>query len=384
MSVGALSWVRQAPLSSADWWRRRVMLAGRISTTRVVLARLRWAMIGGAVLVVGLAAIVSGQATSTVTAASGRTAATLMEVSAARQDLTEADALMVRSLVADSPAQAVDDDTAYRLQLALASASLQQAGESNGVGAEASQDLQQAQAQLIVYSGLVEQAYIYFASTDPDTQRLGFADLVYASKLMHSSGILAALDDLRDRQAQGQLDTQVSSGWLRPGAALLWALPAAALLAVLGFAQVYLRRRFRRAVNWPLAAMTALLVALCGYLGVVTAIEGARLSTVDDRVAAVRADHAVTPQALPPAGANADVATLDAMCQQQTVGCGWSHAVTDLATTNGDTARAAASAQAAPQDFGAVWAIPLAGALLVLLGWWGIQLRIREYRYEAT
>src|SRR5947207_1718627 len=82
---------------------------------------------------------------------------------------------------------------------------------------------------------------------------VGATDLWYASRLLHApdDGILAQLGTLGKLQSDA-LAEQLSSGWLNPWTTLVWALPIAVLLALLWVAQVFLKRRFRRMLNFPL------------------------------------------------------------------------------------------------------------------------------------
>jgi hypothetical protein len=367
------------------WWRRRVLLSGRLSTTRIVLARLRAALLLGIVLVLATSYLAYQQAHDTVTAAGSRSAIAVLNASVAQQALIEADAAMVAGL-AGNVVQRGAQATTYRDDLALAGQSLQGVGQFDVVGNPVSLDLQQVEGQLTIYSGLVAQAYVdYGDGTATDSARLGLVEVVYASKLMHSGGILDTLHALFLAEQQA-FDAQVSSGWLSAPAALLWAVPAAALLVLLVATQIVLARRFRRKLNAGLLAATALLLILAGCIGVITGIEASRLDGTRDAVATVLADRRVTPGALSGGGGTWEARVLDGMCGQAAqVGCGSASLPRGVTPTRQETDATDATdrAAAAPDEYGLRYVIPGLGAVVIASLWLGIHLRIRDYRYEA-
>jgi hypothetical protein len=195
-----------------------------------------------------------------------RSAPSIVGVVATRAALIEADADAVDSF-SSGEAQLAGPGERYQNQIAVASQSLAQVAENNVAGDQASQTIQLVEGLLVAYTGLIEQADAHYRQ-DVD-RALGAADLWYASHLLHADtdGILAQLDTLLGEEKKALAD-QLSSGGMNVLWVYAWAVPVAILLALLVVTQVFLRRRFRRVVNPPLAGATALLLVLVAGMAV--------------------------------------------------------------------------------------------------------------------
>jgi hypothetical protein len=113
------------------------------------------------------------------------------------------------------------------------------------------------------------------------------SDLWTASRLLHADGgVLVLLDGLRDAQIS-KLDDEVDSGANPVLSTLSWVLPAIVLLVLLGIAQVYLSRRFRRAINVGLASATLCVLGMLAVTSLTFDI-GARLDATRDTVHELR------------------------------------------------------------------------------------------------
>jgi hypothetical protein len=158
----------------------------------------------------------------------------------------------------------VEPRTEYEIDIATATSDLEQAAEQNRAGVEASVQLQAIGSLVTQYTGLVEQARANNRQGFP----IGVAYLRDASRLMHrpGDGILARVD------AVGVLNGRDLA---RQDAALAFSLATAAaflvvavgMLGLLGYTQLFLRRRFNRQLNDGLLAASAGVLALGAWMG---------------------------------------------------------------------------------------------------------------------
>jgi hypothetical protein len=158
----------------------------------------------------------------------------------------------------------VEPRTEYEIDIATATADLEQAAEQNRDGPEAGVQLQAIGAMLTQYTGLVEQARANNRQGFP----IGVAYLRDASRLMHrpGEGILARVD------AVGALNARDLTG---EDGALTFSLVVAAaflvlavgVLGLLGYTQLFVRRRFNRQLNDGLLAASAGVLLLGAWMG---------------------------------------------------------------------------------------------------------------------
>jgi hypothetical protein len=247
------------------------------STTARVLRRLR-----AATLVVTAAVLASTWSMyqdvhQTVEEVKTRTALAIQETASAMSALTQADTVALTSF-STGEIQIAGPGDQYQNQIAVASQSLAQVAEHNSGGTGASQHLQLVEGLLVAYTGAIGQAYAHHRQ-GPATEALVLADLWDASRLLHApdTGIRAYLDKIQQAQ-QSALVNQLAGSSITAWRSLLLVVPAVVLLTLLVLAQLYIRRRFRRSVNVPLAAATFLFLLVC-VLPVLGVIAQDRLET---------------------------------------------------------------------------------------------------------
>lgn len=159
-------------------------------------------------------------------------------------------------------AQLIGPGQRFRDDLTTAGDNLARLAELDFGGAAGRDLLRAVNAQVVTYQGLVEQAD---ATYREGLEKLGYAYLGYASDLLHGDGgLLSRIDEIARRDLRG-IDDRRDSPWAGGGLALGAAAVGVVLLAVLGYAQVSMARRFRRLVNLPLAAASVLLVGLLAW-----------------------------------------------------------------------------------------------------------------------
>jgi hypothetical protein len=241
----------------------------------------------GTVLAVGAAREVARVDTTTARA--------VIAAQELRACLTDADraashAFLASDVLLSGPGQR------YRDAIAGAGRALEQLAEVLGAGGDG-QALQAIDAELVTYSGLVEQADATFraeaasgevwsgkvgsgkvesgkvgsgkvGSEEVGSEEvgagLGRAYLWYASKMLHEpgEGLLARVD----RLVAGQEQTlRAEPWWLGDGPLQVFPVAAVAWIAGLVGAQVWLAGRFRRVLNPPLVLATVCAVLACGW-----------------------------------------------------------------------------------------------------------------------
>ncbi|MFY1669204.1 hypothetical protein ACN27G_04470 [Plantactinospora sp. WMMB334] len=232
----------------------------RSSTTRRTLLRLLGCLLGATALVLATSLAVVWGTHRTAETVRTRSLPSVMELAAVRTALVRADTAAITSFQSRQAGLAGPGEE-YQNQIAAASQSLAQAAEDIGSGdGTSSRQIQLVEGLLVTYVGLVGQADAHYRKSGPGG--LATAYLWYASRLLHSEqGILAQLDSLLAAETDA-LEARLASGWLGPAATLLWLVPALSLLVLLVGTQLFLHRRFRRMVNWGLAAATLLLAVL--------------------------------------------------------------------------------------------------------------------------
>ncbi|MEU4402005.1 hypothetical protein [Micromonospora orduensis] len=218
----------------------------QVSTTRRTLLRLRAALLAAtAVALVACLAVFLGVA-RTADAAADRSVPAILAVHDAQHALRSAHAAAVRNLT-DGGLLLGGPGVDYQRQIAGAGQYLTLVAENNAAGDGGTRDIQTVEALLVTYTGLIGRADASYR--DASLPALGGAWLRDAASLMDD--ILSLLDDLLAKQVS-VLDEQRDNGWTHRLTPAVWLLPLLVLGALLVPTQLYLSRRFRRALNLPL------------------------------------------------------------------------------------------------------------------------------------
>lgn len=244
------------------------------TTTRKTLWRWGIALIGCAAVLFAASVVLFEGARETTNIVHDRAMQAVINVTGARQALVTADTDAMNAFQMGEN-QVADAENEYQGQIALASQDLEQVAENNQAGVRGSQTLQLVTGELGIYSGMVEHAHADLVS---GATPLATAEIRYASDFMRRQdidGLVPELDGLYMAEWNALHDEQ-SSFWTTPWTVLIWGLPALALLVLLIRVQGYLRRRFRRQYNWPLATASFLLLVglVAGTTLVLTADRG--------------------------------------------------------------------------------------------------------------
>ncbi|MGH3852947.1 MAG: hypothetical protein ACRDR6_05500 [Pseudonocardiaceae bacterium] len=232
------------------------------TTTDKILWDLFVLLMIATVVVGGTSWWVSQKVYDTVETVRDTTAPAIHDVFAARDALSKADSAAIDSFRSDEVSLS-GPGLEYQNQLTSANQHLVQVAERSAAGnssasSNGSQQIQLLEALLESYSSLIAQA-----DAHTGTPLLGTTDLWSASHLLHAgdSPILTEFNNLMDDQAS-VLNDQVAASSMTAANLLLWTVPITLLFVLLVVTQVFLRRRFRRAVNPPLLLATVALIGL--------------------------------------------------------------------------------------------------------------------------
>jgi hypothetical protein len=178
----------------------------------------------------------------------------------------------------------VEPRTEYEIDIATATRDLEQAAEQTRAGRAASVQLQAIGVELTQYTGLVEQARANNRQGFP----IGVAYLRDASGLMHrpGDGILARVDAvgvLNGRDLAGE-DAALTFSLAAAGAFLVLAV---SVLGLLGYTQLFVRRRFNRQVSDGLLAAAAGVLVLTGWMGAQAAHTAVAAGTAEQAYARI-------------------------------------------------------------------------------------------------
>ncbi len=368
------------------------MTIPRTSTTRVRLVRLRAALLIGTLvmLVTSLWAVRIVQ--DTAETVRDRTTEAVLETAAARAALTAADRAAITSFASGDIALAGPGQD-YTNRLATANQSLAKVAEANQAEGGAGR-LQVVAGLVAAYAGAIGQADAHYRQEG--SKKLGAADLWYASRLLHGAdGVLAQLADLQAAQHTTLLE-QLDQGspvlivplWLAPVALLVPIL----LLVLLGLAQWWLYRWFRRRLNPWLLGATVVTAGIVVALGLLLGQRG-RLDDVPPRTDIVLADRQAEIAQNDTEGQRLLEQLLKDQCDR-TTGCGVTleefvatrqpggpGAAQDL--IDADTQRVTAGAATAADSGGREFWVPAAVLVVAGLVLLGLYRRIDEYRYHA-
>lgn len=282
----------------------------------------------------------------------------------------------------------------YRGQIAIAEQSITRVAENNAAGDRGSQEIEVVEALLAGYTGLIEQANVYFRGDATADSPLVSAYLRDASSVLRD--IQARLDRLRAEQTE-VLDRQVDAGWSASVTPVVWLLPVLALLGLLVATQVFLSHRFRRTLNLPLAAATAL-AALLGAGAALSLLSAGTLDETRDTVRQVGAEQQARGRYLQDANARALTDLLGKQCGDsqpcedsvkrivETLGDGRPNPATKAEPPVDGTAqkadRAVLTAERAADSHRIEYGLPIAALGIAALVLYGLQPRIEEYRYR--
>jgi hypothetical protein len=172
--------------------------------------------------------------------------------------LSEADQVAATSFLSGGAEHLGGAGPAYQENIRVATQGLAGVAAANPAGRTGAEEVQAAEALIVVYIGLIDQAH-----ANADRGPLGVAYLAYASDLMHApkTGILAQVDQLATLDAT-QVARRGSSPWLSSAVIVAQLAGGVVLVGLLIGLQVFLARRFRRVLNPALCAATALAIVL--------------------------------------------------------------------------------------------------------------------------
>jgi hypothetical protein len=191
----------------------------------------------------------------------------------ARAALSDAD-LAAWQAFGSGTAQLTGPGLQYQNDITNAEEALQRLAALQAPGSADSSLLQTVSGQLVNYQSLVEQADAEYrkgiALGTASTGALGFAYLTYASNAMRDTGGLLANIDKLVGPGQQALHSQLASPWANRALPLVFAVPALLTLSGTAAAQMFLRRRFKRAVSLPLLLAATATCGLAGWLVIAT------------------------------------------------------------------------------------------------------------------
>lgn len=242
-----------------------------LGTTPQWLRLARNALILAAILVGLTGIVVVNGALQSVERADSRTSRALIAARQAHASLADADRAAVHSFVSGDvllggPGQRYQDS------IKTANQAIGQLAEALGGDSRDSAQLQNIDAELVTYVGLIEQADAAHraeaarATAQDARAGLGEAYLWYASRMLHGDELVSGLLDRVDQVGENQEEILAARSWWLGGGALLSYLAAVIiLLGCMIAAQLWMTRRFRRMVNLPLAVATVCALGVCGW-----------------------------------------------------------------------------------------------------------------------
>lgn len=317
------------------------------------------------------------------------TAPAILEVLAAKEALVKADSAVIGSFQSGD-VKLSGPGLQHQNQLTFAIQSLTQVAEHNAAaGNVGSQRIQLLEGLLESYSGLVGQAHAHFGTA------VGTADLWSASRLLHAgdSPILTELDALLEDQTHA-LNNQISASSMTTGTLLVWVIPIVLLFVLLSATQVFLKRRFRRAVNPSLLLATVVLIGL-SLVTFIAFSSQHQLENSRDTLSRVVDEWNADTSAADAQGQHALGFLVKRECSGEKGGCGptvnqfTNREPTDTTAGEARDGRAAAwrndvekQIDPAAKNSRLWFLIPLAAALIAVLIPSGLWPRIEEYRYR--
>jgi hypothetical protein len=367
--------------------------ASRTSTTRVSLHRLRIALVASSAIVLAAAFLAFEGAYLTIGVANTRGVPAVLYTLNARQAVVSANQAAAVSFggAGGADVQLTGAGAEYQAQINRASQSLEQIAAVNEAGTGGSQEIESIDGQFGAYQELIQQADASYALRE---NTVGAADTWHATQLMQPPAILSDLGTLQGDE-QAAVNARFSSFWTSSWAVALWALPSVLALAGLVLAQVYLARRFRRRISWPLVAATLLLFALAA--GSVLLVRAEHRFTAAQRdLMKVVAEHEAVVNDTNNLGQHAVAALLPTRCGgtstcgptltafRAQLGAEPSSQAIQSEEKAAEAAEAAVTADLSAADVsdGLPEVIPAVAVAIAVLVLAGLQPRISEYRYQ--
>jgi hypothetical protein len=243
-------------------------------STPARLRRLLAAVLAATVLFWIVAAIVQYGLQGTAHSARNAVSSAFQDAAQARASLSDAD-LAAWQAFSSGTAQLTGPGLQYQNDITNAEEALQHLATLQAPGSAGSSLLQTISGQLVSYQSLVEQADAEYrrdlALGTASKGVLGLAYLTYASTTLRDpqGGLLASIDKLGG-PGQRALGEELASPWANRALPLAFAVPALLTLSGIATAQMFLRRRFKRAISLPLLLAIAAACGLAGWLAVAT------------------------------------------------------------------------------------------------------------------
>ena len=346
------------------------------SSTPTSLKRLIVMVLAGTVLLWLTATTLQRSLQSTAESVRGSASPAYLDAVQARAALSDADRAAWQSFRSGA-AQLTGPGQQYQTDLTNASQALQRLAALEPPGSAGSMRLQTISGQLVTYQGLVEQADAAYradiALGTGSKGELGLAYLAYASSaLRDQGGLLASIDQLAGPDQQA-LRGQLASIWADPVLLVAFVVPALLALAGIAAAQAFLRRRFRRAVSLPLLLAALLACGLSAWMVIATlhadaAFAAARTTALPRVTGLWQAQTGAVDRAAVALRANAGTVR------------GTASAGLDAAATQQAGSALDADLAVAESTDGLPIAVPVLVVAIAALGYFGLWLRLNEYR----
>lgn len=359
------------------------------STTVKTLWILCAVLLIATMVVLGTSLWAFGKVHGTVETVRTSTAPAILAVLATKEALVEADSAAISSFQ-NNEVNLSGPGLQHQNQLTFAGQSLAQVAERNAAGQRGSQRIQLLEGLLESYSALIGYAHAHAGTA------AGTADLWSASRLLHTGNgtIVDELDKLLNDQTHA-LNVQISSSSLTTGALLVWVIPIFFLFVLLGVTQVFLKRRFHRAVN-PMLLLAALVLAGLSIVTSLALVSQHRLENSRAILDRVAQEWTADISAAHEHGRLALRSLVMSKCSQEKGGCGTTvnSIVTSQEPTGGTlaedhdarvitwTSDIDKQTNPAARNSRLWFLIPLAAALIAVLIPAGLWPRIEEYRYR--
>jgi hypothetical protein len=239
-------------------------------STPARLRRLLTAVLAATVLSWIAASVVQYGLQATARSARGALSPAYQDAAQARASLSDAD-LAAWQAFGSGTARLTGPGLQYQNDITNAEEALQHLATLQAPGSPGSSQLQTISGHLVSYQSLVEQADAEYrrdiALGTASKGLLGLAYLTYASEDLRDpqGGLLASIDKLAG-PGHRALGGQLASPWANRALLLVFAVPALVTLSGIAAAQVFLRRRFKRAISPPLLLAAAATCGLAGWL----------------------------------------------------------------------------------------------------------------------
>ncbi len=351
-------------------------------STPARLRRLLAAVLGATVLSWIAATILQYGLQATAHSARDTLSPAYQDAAQARASLSDAD-LATWQAFRSGTAQLTGPGLQYQNDITNAEEALQHLAALQAPGSADGSLLQTVSGQLVSYQSLVEQADAEYrrdiALGTASKGALGLAYLTYASDSLRDpqGGLLASIDELAG-PGQQALRGQLASPWADRALLLVFAVPALVALSGIAAAQMFLRRRFNRAISLPLLLAAAAACGLAGWLVTATWHADSAFAAAGGTALPGLAGQWQSQTARVDAEARALQATTTAGAPAGSSGAGLNPSAAQAASGALDADLASA------EDNGGLPAgIPVLAATTVVLCYAGFRPRLNEYRAIA-